>query len=286
MQTLHEVSAPDNAAARPVVVFAHANGYPPESYRTLFEPLLPHCRLMTVEHRPFWQSGPALTTQNWRVYADDLVETLKREATEPVFLVGHSMGAVIGMLAALQQPGLFRGIVALDPVLIPFKMWLPGQILRAVGKELPMVQSALRRPGCFDSHEAAFAFYRKKRPFRRVSDEVLWDYVLGGHATRDGGVSLRWTGAWEACVYRSAPLMLSRLRGLRITTLGIVGRDSDVCRPGNLEKWQRAMPSAEIQAVEGGHLLPLENPGACVKLITPFLSREFEPREGQRKSTI
>ena len=124
MQTLHEVSAPDNAATQPAVVFAHANGYPPEAYRTLFEPLLPHCRLMTVEHRPFWQRGPALTTQNWRVYADDLVETLKREATEPVFLVGHSMGAVIGMLAALQQPALFRGIVALDPVLIPFKMWL------------------------------------------------------------------------------------------------------------------------------------------------------------------
>lgn len=287
MQTLHEVSAPDNAAARPVVVFAHANGYPPEAYRTLFEPLLPHCRLMTVEHRPFWQRGPALTTQHWQVYADDLIETLRREASEPVFLVGHSMGAVIGMLAALQQPGLFSGIVALDPVLIPLKMWLPGQFLRVVGNELPMVKSALRRPGAFDSHEAAFAFYRKKRPFRRVSDEVLWDYVLSGHAIQEGGgVSLRWAGAWEACVYRSAPLMLRRLRGLHIATLGIVGRDSDVCRAGNLKKWQRAMPSAEIHTVEGGHLVPLENPGACVKLITPFLSREFDSREGQRKSTI
>ena len=255
------------------MVFAHANGYPPESYRTLLEPLSTSFRVLTVEHRPVWDAGPAPRTQPWTVYADDLLTTLERELDEPLFLLGHSMGAVIGMLAALKNPQRFRGLVALDPVLLPFNIWLPSQILRAVGKELPMVRQALGRPRHFDSHDAAFAFYRSKRPFQRISDDVLWDYVRAGHApAASGGVDLRWTGDWEACVYRSAPSMFRRLGGLRIPMLGIVGRDSAVFRPESIARWRQAVPEVEVQTVEGGHLVPLENPAPCARLIEEFLS--------------
>ena len=273
MQTLSPFGPDQTDSDKPAVLFAHANGYPPASYRTLLEPLSKSFRVLTVEHRPFWDAGPAPRTQPWTVYADDLLTTLERELDEPLFLLGHSMGAVIGMLAALKNPQRFRGLVALDPVLLPFNIWLPSQILRAVGKELPMVRQALGRPRHFDSHDAAFAFYRSKRPFQRISDDVLWDYVRAGHApAASGGVDLRWTGAWEACVYRSAPSMFRRLGGLRIPMLGIVGRDSAVFRPESIARWRRAVPEVEVQTVEGGHLVPLENPAPCARLIEEFLS--------------
>ena len=273
MQTLSPFGTDQTDSDKPAVLFAHANGYPPESYRTLLEPLSKSFRVLTVEHRPFWDAGPAPRTQPWTVYADDLLTTLERELDEPLFLLGHSMGAVIGMLAALKNPQRFRGLVALDPVLLPFNIWLPSQILRAVGKELPMVRQALGRPRHFDSHDAAFAFYRSKRPFQRISDDVLWDYVRAGHApAASGGVDLRWTGAWEACVYRSAPSMFRRLGGLRIPMLGIVGRDSAVFRPESIARWRQAVPEVEVQTVEGGHLVPLENPAPCARLIEEFLS--------------
>ena len=111
-----------------------------------------------------------------------------------------------------------------------------------------MVRQALGRPRHFDSHDAAFAFYRSKRPFQRISDDVLWDYVRAGHApAASGGVDLRWTGAWEACVYRSAPSMFRRLGGLRIPMLGIVGRDSAVFRPESIARWRQAVPEVEVQ---------------------------------------
>ena len=275
MQTLSPFGPDQTDSDKPAVLFAHANGYPPESYRTLLEPLSKSFRVLTVEHRPFWDAGPAPRTQPWTVYADDLLTTLERELDEPLFLLGHSMGAVIGMLAALKNPQRFRGLVALDPVLLPFNIWLPSQILRAVGKELPMVRQALGRPGHFDSHDAAFAFYRSKRPFQRISDDVLWDYVRAGHSpAASGGVDLRWTGDWEACVYRSAPSMFRRLGGLRIPMLGIVGRDSAVFRPESIARWRRAVPEVEVQTVEGGHLVPLENPAPCARLIEEFLSAQ------------
>ena len=276
MQTLIPVN-PDAVAdrgrdQRPVVVFAHANGYPPGSYRQLLTPLADKFRVFTVEHRPFWTDQPAPARLDWEVYADDLLETLRRETEAPVFFMGHSMGAVISVLAALKKPQACLGIVAIDPVLLPKRLWLPNQLLQRVGKDLPMVSSALRRPGIFDSYQAAFDFYRGKRPFRRFTDESLWDYVHEGHmAQSDGSVVLRWSGAWEACVYRSAPPVIGRLGALKMPMIGIVGADSEVIRPASLAQWRRAQPQIVIETLPGGHLLPMENPAACLPVIEEFL---------------
>ena len=276
MQTLTDLSNESSGEPRPLIVFTHANGYPPESYETLLEPLLAHFRVATVEHRPLWGADAAPRTLDWQVYAGDLIATLEREVDEPVFLVGHSMGATIGMLAALRAPSLFRGIVALDPVLLPFKYWLAGLVMRTFGKELPMIQSALRRPHNFDSFQAAHDFYRSKRPFRRISDEVLEDYVRAGHFEEEGGdVKLRWSGAWEACVYRSAPLMYRRLRQLKLPAMAVVGRDSEVFGPESLNIWNQMGSSKGVHAIEGGHLVPLENPKVCADHVTAFIQQEY-----------
>ena len=283
MQTLIPVN-PDAVAdrgrdQRPVVVFAHANGYPPGSYRQLLTPLADKFRVFTVEHRPFWTDQPAPARLDWEVYADDLLATLQRATQAPVFFMGHSMGAVISVLAALKKPQVCQGIVAIDPVLLPKRLWLPNQVLQRVGKDLPMVRSALRRPGQFASHQAAFDFYRAKRPFRRFTDESLWDYVQEGHAElADGSVALRWSGAWEACVYRSAPPVIRRLRRLTLPMIGIVGAESEVIRPVSLAQWRRAQPRIAIESIPGGHLLPMENPAACLPIIENFLLEHGDAR--------
>ncbi|MDA8658610.1 alpha/beta hydrolase [Luminiphilus sp.] len=274
MQTLTDLTSLDAGESRPLIVFAHANGYPPESYRMLLAPLAKKFRVLTVEHRPFWSEGRAPRTLDWQVYADDLLATLKREVDEPVFLVGHSMGATIGMLAALRAPSVFRGLVALDPVLLPLKYWMVGQVMRVFGKDLPMIRSALRRPHSFKSYQAAHDFYRSKRPFRKVSDEVLADYVRAGHAEmEDGSVDLRWSGAWEACVYRSAPMMYRRLRRLKLPALAVVGRDSAVFGAESLNIWHQMGGSKGVHEVDGGHLIPLENPEICADYVTDFIQQ-------------
>ncbi len=274
MQTLIDLSTTSAGASRPLIVFAHANGYPPESYRMLLAPLLAQYRVATLEHRPFWDDGVAPRTLDWKVYAGDLLTTLEREVDEPVFLLGHSMGATIGMLAALQAPNLFRGLVALDPVLLPAKYWVVGQVMRALGKDLPMIRSALGRPHNFDSFQAAHDFYRGKRPFRRISDTVLSDYVHAGHVElQDGTVALRWSGAWEACVYRSAPMMYHRLRHLKLPAMAVVGCESEVFGSDSLNIWNRLGNSKGVREVEGGHLVPLESPEVCADYVADFIEQ-------------
>ena len=132
-------------------------------------------------------------------------------------LDGRSLhGAATAILAAARHPTRFKGIVALDPVLISSKIWFWSRLFaRLQPNGMPIVKRALARPHQFSSHHAAFEFYRTKRVFRGVSDDVLMDYVMAGHRTlEDGQVGLRYSGEWEACVYRSVPRMTGALKRL------------------------------------------------------------------------
>ena len=272
-------AAADSRSNRPDVVFAHANGYPSQSYRKLLDPLAQQFTIYTIEHRPLWSVARAPRRLSWRAYADDLIQALEDHGGRPVWLVGHSMGAVVSVLVARQRPDLVVGLAALDPVLVPRNTWLALQFFtRVLRRDMPIVEVALRRPHHFESLEAAFAFYRSKRPFRRVSDDVLWDYVNAGHEPAPShGVKLRWSGAWEACVYRSAPSIFGLLDALQLPMLGIAGKDSDVLDADRLCEWQRVAPQLELEVYEGGHLIPLEAPDRCAARISEFISAHQSP---------
>ncbi|MBN7798108.1 alpha/beta fold hydrolase [Parahaliea mediterranea] len=257
------------------LVFAHANGYPPGSYRQFLAPLAEHCEVIGYCHRPLWSNQPAPLRANWHLFARDLVDTLERRAAGPVWMMGHSLGAVVSLLAALKRPALFQGLVLLDPVFLPSRQALsvrlaPHKTLR----RLPMVRKALGRPHRFGDTAEAFEFHRGKRAFAGMSDAVLWDYVRAGTRTAGTGVELAWSPAWEAAVYTSAPLVWPRLLRMRLPTLGLRGETSDVLSAAALRRWARLQPNAELHTCPGGHLLPLERPGETAALVLDFLGRQ------------
>ncbi len=262
-------------SGRPIVVFAHANGYPPEAYASLFASISDVAEIWAVEHRPFWTADAAPSRLKWQHYADDLLQTVAARFSQPVWLVGHSMGAVASMMAASREPARFMGLIAIDPVLLIDQLWWPAQVFgRLRPNALPMVSRALARPHHFASASEAFSFYRGKRVFARVGDKELLDYVRAGHADNgSGGVTLRWSGAWEACVYRSVPRMWGLLERLKLPTMGLIGDQSDVLDARAIARWSRAQPHAELLSLDGGHLLPLEDPATCGLHVSEFINR-------------
>ena len=275
MQTLKPLASSSLTGIKPTLVFSHANGYPPEAYKALLDPLEDTFEIYTIEHRPFWSDQQSPTYLPWNEYSADLISTLDAAEKGPVVLAGHSMGAVISMQTALARPDLCSKLVVIDPVLVPRGWWFVNQVLmRGLGRDLPMATKAQNRPHEFAGYQEAFDFYRSKRPFSGISDEVLWDYVRAGHTLRDdGSIVLRWSGGWEACVYRSAPSFMRSLRKIRKPICGIVGDASNVVRPLFKKRWQRAMPQLELHTLKGGHLIPLEKPDACAALMRQFLLR-------------
>ncbi|GIR69562.1 MAG: hypothetical protein CM15mP74_08130 [Halieaceae bacterium] len=101
------------------VIFSHANGYPAGSYRVLTEAIGTQYSIRPFDHRPLWGEPPPGQFLSWQTYANDLIERIEADQAGPVWLIGHSMGAASGILAAARRPELFAGIVALDPVLVP-----------------------------------------------------------------------------------------------------------------------------------------------------------------------
>lgn len=256
-----------------VAIFAHANGYPPGSYRSLLSGLAPAIDVRAVEHRPLWSDLPAPTFLSWQVYADDLIQRIEEHSQDPVWVIGHSMGAASALLAAVKRPELFLGIIALDPVLIPSKIWFWSLIYnRLKPNGIPMIAKALSRPHHFEDHQTAFDFYRSKRVFSNVDDDVLMDYVLAGHAlAADGSVSLRHSGAWEACIYRSVPRMTRALRGLTCPMSILAGADSNVLSADRLRWAQNLNRRITTKIIPGGHLLPLEHPAKCAREILDII---------------
>ena len=265
MQTLSLHS--DSAQTSEHLVFLHANGFPPGTYASLLNELVPLGRISTLEHRPLWQAK-APKFLDWEVYAEDAIATLRKQADRPVWLVGHSMGGAISLLIAHKAPELVKGIVALDPVTInsPFLAW-SRLAFRLWPNKPRMIQGALGRPHHFESHQTAFEFYRGKRAFAGIADKELMDYVTAAHASSDQGVTLRFSGEWEACVYRSPPSLWSKLRKLTVPVHILGGKSSYVITPAVAERL-RGYSNLQIEMMDAGHLLPMEKPLETAAFVT------------------
>jgi len=257
----------------PLLVFAHANGFPPGSYRQFLAPLTAVMQVVAFLQRPLWSPQLPSRRLNWQHFADDLLETLVQQVAQPVWLMGHSLGATVAMLAAVQRPDLVNGLVLLDPVFLPTRNvaalhLLPSSVLR----NAPMVRKALSRPDRFATLQEAFDFHRSRRAFADFSDEVLWDYIHAAtRETEDGALQLAYIKYWEAAVYQSAPWVWPRLARLRQPTLGLRGQASTVLTERALARWQRLQPHAVLRTLAGGHLLPMERPTEASEVVLAFL---------------
>lgn len=249
--------------------FAHANGFPPGSYRPLVDALGARFAVRAIEQRPLWGEAHPPRRLRWSLFADDLLRALEKQYDHPVWVMGHSLGAVVAVLAARRAPERFAGLILLDPVFLPSRYVLQMRLLPEAGRRrIPMLRRALGRPEHFPDADAAFAFYRSKRAFRGLSDEALRHYVASSKAPADdGGLRLRYPGAWEAAVYGSPPLVRSALRSLDLPTLGVRGRGSDTLRREMFARWAHWQPQATLREVPGGHLFPLEHPRQTAETI-------------------
>lgn len=259
----------DMGGQGPELCFAHANGYPPGSYRELFERLRPHFTISALEHRPLWAGRAPPQRLSWRIFAQDMLSVLRDRYTRPVWVVGHSMGAVTAAIAARESPERFAGLVLLDPVFLPERLVIITRILsERRRRKMPMVRRALGRPEHFANLDEAFDFYRAKRAFRRFSDEALRHYVEASKSPEpDGRVRLRYSPEWEAAIYTSPPRVRGMLRSLDVPTIGLRGHDSDVLSRELFARWAHWQPTATLLEVPGGHLFPLEHPQETAAVI-------------------
>jgi pimeloyl-ACP methyl ester carboxylesterase len=145
--------------------FLHANGYPPDCYKPLFELLKTEYHLFGMMLRPLWDGSKIEEISDWNPLTDDLLRFLTTGGFGPAIGVGHSVGGIVTLRAALRDPGKFRALVLFDPVLFVPSFLVVWNLIRALGlgnKLHPKIIGALKRRRTFDNLDMVFRGYRSR----------------------------------------------------------------------------------------------------------------------------
>jgi sigma-B regulation protein RsbQ len=101
------------------MVFAHGFGCDQSMWRFLAPHFLDRFRVVTLDLVGSGRSDLAAYDRNKYAslhgHADDMLEIIAQFAQGPVVFVGHSVSAMIGMLAAIKRPELFAAQVMIGP---------------------------------------------------------------------------------------------------------------------------------------------------------------------------
>jgi len=107
------------AAEAPVLLFAHGFGCDQNMWRYVVPHFTGTRRVVLFDHVGAGRSDPSAYDperySSLAGYADDVLAFCREMELRDVTFVGHSVSSMIGVLAAAQQPGLFRALVLVGP---------------------------------------------------------------------------------------------------------------------------------------------------------------------------
>lgn len=259
--------------------FLHANGYPPECYKPLLELLKTQYHIFGMKLRPLWDDAKIEEINDWHPFSDDLQGFLTTGGFAPAIGVGHSIGGIVTLRTALRDPGKFRALVLLDPVLFMPAFLVGWNLVRAIGlgeKIHPLIAGAKRRRRTFDDLESIFRSYRSRNVFKYMSDENLRIYIEGITVQRpDDGYELVYSPEWEAHIYLTGLRdfdLWRDLPNLKVPTLIIRGAETDTFLERNANLVKKKNQKIKIVTLERStHLLPLERPQEVFEIMQSFL---------------
>lgn len=264
----------------PNLLFLHANGYPPACYRPLLARLTKSHRVTAMLQRPLWENGQPEDLRDWTPLSDDLLRFLDENASRaPEAVLGHSMGGIAALRAALRQPQRFPRLILLDPAWLPpafIALWNLALALKFAHRMHPHITSARFRRREFEDLDLLFKSYRERSTFQYMDDEALRAYIQGiTRPKKNGGYELIYSPEWESRVYYASIWndmdIWRALPKLKIPTLIIRGAQTDTFWESTARKVTRLNPSIRVETIERAtHLVALEQPQKVAELILEF----------------
>ena len=258
---------------RPIIVFTHANGFPAGTYRVLFDDWrAAGCRVEAIER--FGHDPAYPVTSNWPYLRDQLIDFVA-VIGEPVFLVGHSMGGYLSLLAASRRPDLARGVVLLDSPIVAGWRAHSLQVAKATGliaRVSPGRVSRQRRHE-WPSRKAVVDHFSPKAAFARWDPRVLGHYVASGTRREGDAVVLAFEREVETRIYNTLPHNLATVLKRHPPQCAIAyvgGTQSAEGRRAGLAA-TRAVTRGRVVWIEGSHLFPMERPDETANVVLQCL---------------
>ena len=246
-----------------VIQFSHANGFPAKTYSYMFDQLKEY-KISAVNI-----IGDSTDHKDINMFdlRDELIQNVLQHG-EPVIGVGHSFGGVLTLLAASNNPELFKNIVLLDPpIFSPIKSTVI-KILRMLGIEdwvSPAGKSKKRRDK-FASKRDAKTLFMSNKLFKNFHPQTLNDYVTHGLKKNKNGVELTIPVVKEIAIFHNFLILYSKcLRNVKGSL--IYGAKNPILWASDLSWINHNFVNLKLLPFPGSHLFPFENPKSTALMI-------------------
>ncbi len=247
--------------------FAHGNGFPSRCYAQLLSCLEHQLECSFIDKIGHTSAFPV--SDNWHYLVEEIILNVKEQTKTPVIGIGHSMGGVLSLLAAIEQPDLFQAIILLDSPLINRIKSTIVHFSKRIGL-IDHLTPAYRTRGrrChWDTREDVVSYLKRRQLFKYFTEQCLNDYINYGLKHDDTGFSLRFCPEIEYQIYRTIPDNLHVYPAkLNIPVFLIYGNQSKVIDSTDLKHMKKKFGVNCIKT-QGTHMFPMEHPEAVADLI-------------------
>ena len=254
------------AGAGPGVVCVHSNASTSSQWRGLMERLAPSYRVFAPDSlgagkSPAWPTDRAVTLHDELA----LLEPVFAAAGDPFFLVGHSYGASVSLLAALARPERIRALAVYEPTLFSLlEEEAPGQEaangIRSAAAEAAAAIAANDSAGAgerFIDYWMGAGTWRLMPEARQASIAASMTHVAG----------------WAEALFRE-PTPLQAFRALDIPVLYMVGARSPTSSRGVARLLTSTLARVSVIEFAGlGHMGPVTHPEVVNDAVAAFLAR-------------
>lgn len=254
------------AGAGPGIVCIHSNASTSGQWRSLLDLLAPKFHVLAPDSygsgkSPEWPSDRVISLQDEVAF----LEPVFAKAGAPLALVGHSYGAAVALIAALENPGRVRALALYEPTLFSL-----------LDAEAPPPNEADGIRGAVAAASTALDAGNED-----AAAERFIDYWMG-------------TGAWAqtpaqrkppiaesvinvrrwAHALTTEPTRLAAFRGLDVPVLYMVGKRTTPSARGVARLLVGALPRVELLEFDKlGHMGPITHPDTVNEAIWHFLER-------------
>ena len=263
-----------NPTASQTAHFYGGNGFALGVYEPLLSDLAQHLNITALTMRGEWYDKPTETALTREQDADVLIEFLQKTQDKPIIGIGHSQGATATTIAAAKRPDLFSALYLLEPVTFTNQQ---GKLYSLVPRMVKMTREPFKstqvKQADWHSVDAYYQFLRRHKAYKRITDEHLLTYAKNSlEAGEQGKLTLRFSPKQELANYFGTPLIMKPLQQLiadnKVPVQLIIGKPSMFISQQVRQMWDKFVPNEQMTVLNDyGHLLPLEAPELCAKLI-------------------
>lgn len=263
-----------NPTASQIAHFYGGNGFALGVYEPLLSDLAQHLNITALTMRGEWYDKPTADKMTREEDADVLIEFLQKTQDKPIIGIGHSQGATATTMAAAKRPDLFSALYLLEPVTFTNQQ---GKLYSLVPRMVKMTREPFKstqvKQADWHSVDAYYQFLRRHKAYKRITDEHLLTYAKNSlEAGEQGKLTLRFSPKQELANYFGTPLIMKPLQQLiadnKVPVQLIIGKPSMFISQQVRQIWDKFVPNEQMTVLNDyGHLLPLEAPELCAKLI-------------------